>query len=115
MTVELSSDRASDRVAGVTVISSRALKRVALGLVRDAARVPLTEVSVDVSDDRGALRLSVVTPLALRAGHTTTIAQDGDSVRRGLIDGMRRLAGRTVSTVDLRYSGVQRIAERRVT
>lgn len=115
MTVELSEEVTRPAVPGLTVISSRALRCVASALVRDAARVPLTDVTVDVSDDRGALRVSVVAPLALRPGHATTIAQDGESLRGGLIDGMRRLTGRTVSAVDLRYSGVQRNAKRRVT
>lgn len=114
MSTDLSDGSPRASVPGATLISARALKRVASGIVRDAARVPVNDVSVDVSDDRGALRVSVVAPLALRTGHATTIVQDGEALRGGVIEGMHRLTGRTVSAVDVRYSGVVRNTERRV-
>lgn len=101
-------------VVGTTTFSTRALERLAVGLARDAGRVSASDVSVRLADDRGALRLAVSMPLAVAAGSRRTIVDDGDAVRRRLIDGMHGLAGRTVAAVDLRYTGVRRIAERRV-
>lgn len=101
-------------VAGTTTITGRALQRLAVGIARDTAQVPVRDVSVTLADERGALRISVTIPVALAAGRGTTIAEDGDEMRRRLIDRMDELAGRTVGSVDVRYSGVRRMTKRRV-
>lgn len=101
-------------VLGRTTISARALQHLATGLARDAARVPRRDVAVVLSDERGRLRVSVTVPVALADDRGRSVLQGADAVRLRVVDGMRELAGRTVGTVDVRYSGVRRISERRV-
>lgn len=99
-------------VVGTTTITARALQRLAVGIVRDAARVSAGDVGVQLSDRRGALRISVTVPVAERRG--MNLVDSGDELRRRLIEGMRELAGRDVGTVDIRYSGVRKSSEKRV-
>jgi hypothetical protein len=99
-------------VVGTTTITARALQRLAVGIVRDAARVSVGDVGVQLSDRRGALRISVTVPVAERRG--ANLVDSGDELRRRLIEGMRELAGREVGTVDIRYSGVRKSTEKRV-
>lgn len=118
MTVVDRSGAAEPAVPGATRITARALERLAVGLVRDAAHVPSREVSVRLSDAGGGLAVAVTVPVVVggaAAGARTapSIADRGSRLRREVIDGMRDLAGRTVRTVDVRYSGVRRTGERR--
>lgn len=99
---------------GKTTITARALQRVAVGIVRDTARVSARDVGMELSDRRGALRISVTVPVAEAADHGRNLVDRGEELRQGLIEGMRELAGREVGTVDVRYAGVHRSAERRV-
>ena len=114
MTIEVVPDAARNVVSGTTTITGRALTRLAVGIARDAAKVSARDVSVSLSDEWGALRISVTVPVAIAAESGTTIVEGGDALRRGLINGMRELSGRTVAAVDIRYSGVRRTTERRV-
>jgi hypothetical protein len=103
-------------VPGTTRITARALERLAVGLARDAAHVPSRDVSVRLSDARGGLAVAVTVPVVLGgAGPRTgqSIEDRGTRLRRQVIDGMRDLAGRTVNTVDIRYSGVRRTKQGR--
>ena len=113
MTPESPAERVTAAARGRTTVSVRALQRLATGLVRDAARVTRRDVGIAIADDRGALRVSVTVPVALAAAGGT-IVDRGEGLRRVVIDGMRELADRAVGTVDVRYSGVRRVAERRV-
>lgn len=106
-------DRA-EQARGRTTVSARALQHLATGLARDAARVPRRDVAVSLADERGRLRVSVTVPVALSAGDGRTLIDSGEELRRGVIEGMRDLAGRTVGVVDVRFSSVRRISERRV-
>jgi hypothetical protein len=99
---------------GRTTVSARALQHLATGLARDAARVPRRDVTVVLADAQGRLRVSVTVPVALAAGSGRTLVESGEELRRGVIEGMHELAGRAVGIVDVRYSGVRRIDERRV-
>lgn len=113
MTPDSRAGRVTAIARGRTTVSARALQRLATGLACDAARVPRRDVAVALSDDRGALRVSVTVPVALAAFGGSTILDRGEDLRRAVIDGMRELADRAVGTVDVRYSGVRRPAERR--
>lgn len=99
---------------GRTTVSARALEHLAVGLARDLARVPRRDVSVALADDQGSLRVSVTVPVALQGSRRESVVDSGAALRHGLISGMQELAGRTVGTVDIRYSGVRKIAETRV-
>jgi len=91
---------------GRTVVSSTALHRLAARLVADTAGVRPAQVTVRLSDDRGALRATVSVPVSLAAA--APLSQQGERLRDALIRGMDRLAGRRVAAVDVRYAGVQR-------
>lgn len=99
-------------VSGTTTFTARALQRVAVGVVRDAARVAVRDIAVQLSDQRGALRVSVTVPVD--AGRGANLVDRGEELRRRVIEGMRDLADREVGTVDIRYSGVRRSNEKRV-
>ncbi|MFK3676477.1 hypothetical protein ACI2IP_02015 [Microbacterium sp. NPDC090218] len=99
-------------VVGTTTITGRALQRLAVGIARDAARVSSRDVGVQLSDRRGALRISVTVPVA--EGRGGNLVDSGEDLRQALIEGMRELAGREVGTVDIRYSGVRKSTEKRV-
>ncbi|PRB16092.1 hypothetical protein [Microbacterium sp. MYb62] len=101
-------------VPGRTTFTARALQRLATGIARDAARVSVRDVGVELSDRRGALRIAVTVPVARAAERGGNLVESGEELRRGLIEGMRELAGREVGTVDIRYSGVRRSTEKRV-
>ena len=102
------------RVPGTTTFSARALQRLAVGIAHDAARVAVGDVGVQLSDRRGALRISVTVPVAETAGQGANLVDRGEEVRQRLVDGMRELAGREVGSVDIRYTGIRRSIEKRV-
>ncbi|WP_337026697.1 hypothetical protein [Microbacterium sp. LB16] len=101
-------------VAGTTILTARALQRLAVGIAHDAARVAAGDVAVKLSDHRGALRISVTVPVAEAAEPDANLVDRSEDLRRRLIEGMRDLAGREVGAVDIRYSGVRRNIEKRV-
>lgn len=107
-------ERSAEVVVGATIFTARALQQLALGIARDAARVSTRDVRVRLSDDRGGLRIDVTVPVAMTAARGTTVVETGEVLRAELIDRMRRLADREVRTVNVRYSGVSRKAEKRV-
>lgn len=114
----MSGDRSADAVegdvVGTTTFTARALQRLAVGIAHDAAHVAVRDVGVQLSDERGTLRITVTVPAAVATGAGSNLIESGEELRRGLIEGMRRLAGREVGTVDVRYSGIHRKREKRV-
>ena len=101
-------------VAGATVVEARALQRLALGIVRDAARVGAGDVSVQLADRRGDLRVSVEVPVVLGRRGGDPVSVRADAVRDAVVRGMRDLAARRVGAVDVRFAGVRREIGRRV-
>lgn len=102
-------------VPGRTTITARALNRLAVGIVRDASRADATDVSLQLSDDSGALRARVTMPIVIEADDRLTVEQRAEHVRDEFVDRMNALAGRTVRRVDIRYSGVRQTQQSRVT
>lgn len=102
-------------VAGATVVEARALHRLAVGIVRDATRVGAGDVSVQLADRRGDLRVSVEVPVVLTRQGTDPVSARADAVRDAVVQGMRDLAARRVGVVDVRFRGVRREMQRRVT
>lgn len=102
-------------VAGATVVEARALHRLAVGIVRDATRVGAGDVSVQLADRRGDLRVSVEVPVVLARQGTDPVSARADAVRDAVVQGMRDLAARRVGAVDVRFRGVRREMQRRVT
>lgn len=100
--------------AGRTTLTGTALHRVALGIVRDAARVPGRDVSVSLSDDAGRLRAAVMVPVSLGARRGDSLIARGTALREAVVRGMAAFAERDVSAVDIRFSGVREVPERRV-
>lgn len=101
-------------VAGATVVEARALHRLAVGIVRDATRVGAGDVSVQLADRRGDLRVSVEVPVVLTRQGTEPVSARADALRDAVVQGMRDLAGRRVGAVDVRFRGVRREMQRRV-
>ncbi|WP_336501652.1 hypothetical protein [Microbacterium paraoxydans] len=101
-------------VAGATVVEARALHRLALGIVRDAALVCADDVSVQLADRRGDLRVSVEVPVVLGRLGSDPVSVRADAVRDAVVRGMRDLAARRVGAVDVRFAGVRREIGRRV-
>lgn len=99
---------------GTTTIALRALEHLAACLVREAARVPRRDVSVRLADAGGGLKILVGIPVTVSASSAESIVERTDDLRRHVVSGMRELAGREVRVVDVRWSGVRRIDERRV-
>ncbi|PRA82011.1 hypothetical protein [Microbacterium sp. MYb66] len=114
MTVDDAPQAGEDVVVGTTTFTARALQRLAVGLARDAARVAARDVGVQLSDERGALRITVTVPVAMGTPSEANLVDRGDGLRRALVEGMRDLAGREVGAVDVRYSGVRRNRKKRV-
>ncbi|MEZ7754214.1 hypothetical protein O5Y58_01750 [Microbacterium paraoxydans] len=101
-------------VAGATVVEARALHRLAVGIVRDAMRVGAGDVSVQLADRHGDLRVSVEVPVVRSRQGTDPVSARADAVRDAVVRGMRDLAARHVGAVDVRFAGVRRETERRV-
>lgn len=99
---------------GRTTLSARALQHLTRAVAKDAARVAADDVAVALSDDDGALRVSVVVP-AVVGLPVMTIPQQSERLRAGIAEGLDELAGRRVGAVDIRFAGVRRMTERRVT
>jgi hypothetical protein len=99
---------------GTTTFTARALQQLAIGIALDTARVRARDVEVLLSDRRGALRIAVTVPAPETRDQGTSLIDAGEQLRCALIDGMRELAGRDIGSVDVRYSGIRRSAERRV-
>ncbi|WP_431867021.1 hypothetical protein [Microbacterium paraoxydans] len=101
-------------VAGATVVEARALHRLAVGIVRDVVRVGAGDVSVQLADRRGDLRVSVEVPVVRGRRGADTVGARADAVRDAVVGGMRDLAARRVGAVDVRFTGVRREDGRRV-
>lgn len=102
-----------ENLRGRTTLSARALQRLTEGVAKDAARVGARDVAVSLSDDAGALRVAVSVPVVVPSPAATILDQSA-RLRTGIIAGLEDLAGRRVSAVDIRFTGVQQSAERRV-
>lgn len=88
------------------MLSVRSLQALATRLASDAAHTRDSEVSLELTDDSGRLRASVRLPLALTA-EPMPIPEQAQMIRAALIDGMFRLAERSVSAVDIRFDGAR--------
>lgn len=101
--------------AGRTVLTGRALRQTATGLVRDISGVPVKDITVHVSDLAGDLTLSVDLPFVLDGTTSDSLAGRGADVRDRVVTGLRELAARTAGVVNVRFSSVRRPDLRRVT
>jgi len=97
---------------GRTTVTVRALQHLAAALATDASQVPARDIAVRLSDDAADLRVSVVTPILITTPSRSVDEQSG-RLRAGIISGLDDLAGRRVSAVDVRFTGVKHFAERR--
>ncbi len=101
-------------LAGRTILSARALQHLAVGVARDAARVSAKDVSVTLADHEGALIASVTVPVVFGPVANQSLDVQGAHLRRAMIAGLEDYAGRRVTSVNVRFSGVRNIKERRV-
>ena len=114
MTPEAPKEAGGPPLPGRTIVTARALQHLALGLVRDAARIPASDVSVSLSDDAGRLKATVTLPVSLGPAVGQSLIERGITLRGAVVQGMAALAAREVSSVDIRFSGVNVVQERRV-
>lgn len=112
MTAEDRDEMGEVAISGRTTVTGKALQRLVVGLVRDAAHVPARDVSVSLSDALGHLKAAVIVPVAV--GLPGSLVDRGSAVRRAVIEGVESLAGRSVASVGVRFSGVREAPERRV-
>lgn len=104
---------AGSAVPGRTVITARALRRLTQCVVAEAAGVPVGHASVDLKDENGTLVAHATVPVSVGRSWGP-LAERGGAVRERVVSDLRHLAGRTVSTVDVTFSGVHRVPRRRV-
>lgn len=99
--------------AGRTTISARALRSLITGLARECARVPSDDISVTVRDVDGSLAVGVALPFT-DSPASGSVQEHAALLRDGVINGMGRLASRSVGTVDVRFTAVRRPSPKRV-
>lgn len=100
---------------GRTTITARALERLATGLVADAAGVPAGDIEISLHDEAGRLAAGVTLPAVIGTSDRRTLPERGAALRETVTRGMHDLAARQVGSVSVRYAGIHRQCERRVT
>lgn len=104
-------------VPGRTDVTLRALQRTVAAIAAEKLRVPIRDVRIDLSDDRGALGIAVTAPVRLPPlGHPASDRVIGHS--RDAREGIRLAAseglGRTIGAVSIRLTRAVVIPDRRV-
>jgi hypothetical protein len=105
---------------GRTKITSRAVRRVVSAVTADALNVSASDVSVELSDDAGSLRVVAETPV-----HVSPLGESGRRPTGTLLDRLTaaqtairqrclELTGSTIGRVDLRITGVDLRERKRV-
>lgn len=92
---------------GRTAVKPRALHSLTRAVVRDAAGLTASDVSVRLSDQRGKLAVTVAVPVTVDDDQTGSLIDRGGAVRTAVVDRLDRLAARRVAVVDVRYAGVR--------
>jgi len=108
---------ASQKIAGQTSVSARALSRVVTAIAADELRVEPRDVAVRLTDDRGLLAVSVAAPLRLtRLGSPDAVplVQRCESARVGIRNRTADVTGSQVRTVAIRVTRARILAESRV-
>lgn len=76
---------------------------------------PYKTISISLSDNGGKLRADVEIPVVLDdTGNGKTLPEQGQELRNALIEGAETLAGRSMNSVRVRYTGVEQTVRRRV-
>lgn len=107
-------ERPGAEVPGRTTISSRALHRMAVGLVADEGHVAGRDVVVSLGDEAGSLAVSITLPAVVGGIENTSLVERGAGLRAAVTRGMDALAARRVGSVSVRFEGVRRQRKRRV-
>ncbi|WP_082716819.1 hypothetical protein [Microterricola viridarii] len=106
---------------GRTVVRERVLVRVAEEATADALRVQRGHLSVEVSEARGGMALTISTPLpvpelddidAIQQG--TPVLERVQAIQNQLRDRITQLTGRDVTRVNMTITGAVIAAKRRV-
>ncbi len=100
---------------GRTTIRVPALRALVTAIVADAAGVPAGRTSVTLRDHDGSLAVTATVPVVLDAGSPAAppLVERALDIRQRVADELMRLAGRAAGSVDVRFSGVHRVAARR--
>ncbi len=103
-------------LAGRTTVRARALRTLVEAIVADAAGVPSGRAAVTLEDHGGSLAVTATVPAVLDAGAPTAppLVERAVAIRSQVATELMRLAGRRAAPVDVRFSGVHRVAARRV-
>ncbi|HEY0119502.1 MAG TPA: hypothetical protein VGC04_12045 [Cellulomonas sp.] len=102
--------------AGRTTIRAQALRTLVKAVVADAAGVPSGRASVTLEDHGGSLAVTATVPAVLDPGSPAmpSLVDRAAAIRQEVADELMRLVGRTARPVDVRFSGIHRVAVRRV-
>lgn len=109
----------SSSIRGRTQITGQALNRLAGAVAATHLAVPVGQVRARVSDDRGALGISLTAPISVvplsDAALAETLLQRAERLRSAIGQGVTDLSGRQVQSVALHLTSAHLSAERRVT
>jgi hypothetical protein len=110
---------AQQAVRGRNTITSRALRRVVSAVTAEELGVRASEVSVDLSDARGDLRVTVnapihVSPLGVDTRRSGTVLDRINRAQTTIRERCLHLTGSTISRVDLHITGAKLDERRRV-
>lgn len=103
---------AADPRRGRTIVTARALNRVATALAADAADIDARAATVALADRGGALAARLTIPASLGCGQT--LVQQGERIQNAFVASMGEIAGRRVTAVDVRFAGARTEKTRRV-
>ncbi|GGO60510.1 hypothetical protein GCM10010910_06120 [Microbacterium nanhaiense] len=103
---------AADPRHGRTIVTARALNRVALALAADAVDIEARAATVTLADGAGALAATLTLPASLGQGET--FVEQGERIQNVFIARMADVAGRRVESVDVRFAGTRTEKRRRV-
>ena len=97
--------------AGRVTLSTRAIERTFGALAAEELGVPASSSSVDLSDERGQLRVSVTAPVALGRG---TVLEAAQAARQRVLADGPALTGATIASARVRVRSLHDAEPRRV-
>ncbi|MGK9148496.1 hypothetical protein KXS11_12790 [Plantibacter flavus] len=110
---------AEQAVHGRNTITSRAVRRIVSAVTAEALGVRASEVSVELSDARGALTVTAntpvhVSPLGTADGASGTLLERLARAQTTIRERCLQLTGSTIAHVDLHITGAKLEQRRRV-
>jgi hypothetical protein len=96
-------------LGGRTVVRSQALRRIVAALVAELAGVSSRAVRTRLADSRGALTVSIASPLSVVGMRVAgTVVEQATLIAETVSSRLDMLTGRSVSRVDVRFFELRR-------